>query len=74
MERSEAPTSSPNRWARGESKEGNGGGGSLVPRGGRRMGERGRARHNSVDHGVRMAPGGMVRGGSTHSCRRRAGE
>jgi hypothetical protein len=26
MERSEAPTSSPNRWARGESKEGNGGG------------------------------------------------
>jgi hypothetical protein len=40
--RSEAPVSSPNQRARGESIEGNGGGGvGLVPRGGRKTGERG---------------------------------
>jgi hypothetical protein len=39
--RSEALASSPNWRARGESREGNGGGGGSVPRRGRRTGERG---------------------------------
>jgi hypothetical protein len=33
MEQSEASASSPNWWARGESREGNGGGGSVLHRG-----------------------------------------
>jgi hypothetical protein len=73
-ERSEAPTSSPKQRARGESKEGNRGVGS-VPRGGRKTGERGaQARHGSADHGVRMAPKGTIGGGSSRSQQRHAGE
>jgi hypothetical protein len=46
-ERSEAPVSSPNQRARGESKEGNGAEGGSVPRRGKKNGRgrgRGRAR------------------------------
>jgi hypothetical protein len=69
------PASYPNRRARGESREGNGGGGLGAARRKENGRERGaRVRHGSMDHEVRMALGSAVRGSSACSRRRRAGE
>jgi hypothetical protein len=74
-ERSEAPVASSIQRARRESREGNGGGvGSGVPRGGGRKRERGWVRGQQPNHGVRVALGGAVEGGSARSRRRWAGE
>jgi hypothetical protein len=74
-ERSEASASSPNQWVRGENIEGNGGGGSArachAAEGER---EKGAAQGRQLDRMVGMALGGVVRGGSTRSQWRRAGE
>jgi hypothetical protein len=72
---SEAPVSSLNWQARGESREGNGGGGARFrTEEGKREREGGpsTARHGSVDHRVGMAPGVVVRGDSV--CSRQTGE
>jgi hypothetical protein len=69
-ERSEAPVSSPNRRARGESREGNGGGVGSVSHRGRKMREREgaarqrgpRGRDGSMWRGRRLANRGGRRG------------
>jgi hypothetical protein len=72
-ERSEAPTSSPNRQARGESREENRGWGQLGAMRRKENGGRG-AWHGRTDCGVRMAPYSAVGGGSARSRWRRVGE
>jgi hypothetical protein len=73
-ERSEAPASSPNRWARGESRRGNGGGSARACLA--MEGERGKegAHGRQPDHGVGVAPSSAVGCGSTRSLRRWACE
>jgi hypothetical protein len=75
VERSEASTTSSIRRARGESREGNGGGSARVCHAaeGERKKE-GAAWGRQPDHGAGMAPSGVVGGDSTCSRRRRAGE
>jgi hypothetical protein len=74
MEQSEAPMASLIQRSRGGEHEREMGGGvdSSVPRGGGVKREGGGGRQ--PDHGVRMALGGVVRGGSARSWRRRADE